>query len=292
MRLASLVALALAAAPAAAAPCAIDGDPTLIAEVQAALTDRGIDGAACAELRPRLDRDGARVVVSRDDAGVIRATAVDDAGTAATVLESWLRTDLTAPLLEVRALRPAALAPMLLDDRAAAPRPGRPRDRVQVRAAAELGVAIDGTVVAGPRLGACVALGAVCAAAQLRLARVLDDDGPWAHDERTEGELLIGGDIPLTVGRVAVVPGFGGGIGTVATHVESREQRQYLRTGGLRGEAHVAIDVPLGWRLRLTAALAIDLAESTHVETNTTLTFPDQPWATARLGLGLAWGDS
>ena len=66
--------------------------------------------------------------------------------------------------------------------------------------------------------------------------------------------------------------------------------RQYSRTGGLRGDAHAAIEIPIAGKLAVELTLGINIPQGTRVETNTTLVFPDEPWLIGRFGAGLRYG--
>lgn len=296
----AVLVVVLAASPAAAQPCAVvGGDATLAPAIAALLAGRGVgaDLAACAPVRARVERRGDAIVVALDDAGALPVErVVGDAATAATVIESWARVDVAAPLLAARALPVvAARAPT---ERAAAPlavvvaAPARAPRALQVFAALETSIASDGTRWLGPQLGACVMVGPICAAARLRFANVIDGPGPWHdHLDRKGGELLIGGDIPFPLGRGQLAPGFGGGLGAIGTHVSGdRGEHIYNRTGGLRADVHATLSYPLGHQLALDVTLAADFTQTTHVETDTTMVFPDEPWLLVRAGVGVRYG--
>jgi hypothetical protein len=273
----------LFATRASAEPCSVAGDPELGGTVAQLLARRGVDPVRCSAVHARIERRGETIVVASE--GTERV--VGDASTAATVVESWVRSDLAAPLLAAHAA--AIPDPMPSIDRGTAPLSSS--HGIHAMAVVETSFSNDGAKWLGPQLGACIMMGPICAAARVRFAKVVAGPGPWDRDDRTETELLIGGDIPLHVGRVAIVPGFGGGIGMTATHVDAVQMKQYSRTGGLRADAHVMISVPLWSRLALGFTAGVNIPEATHVESNTSVVFPDEPWLIGRVGIGLYYGD-
>ena len=273
-----------------AEPCAVAGDPELGGTVAGILATRGIDAGRCGAVHARVERRGETIVVAND---TIERT-VNDPATAATVIESWVREDLAAPLLAAHAV---AIADPLPSIHTNEPLVVTSPSGLHVHAsgAFETSFASDRTTWLGPSLGACVELGPVCVAARLRVAAVIAGPGPWDRSDRLETEVLIGGDIPIRIGsgHTQIVPGFGGGIGLMSTHAEGMpETRMYSRTGGLRGDAHVALELPVWHDLAFAVTLGFDITQNTHVETNTTYAFPDEPWLIARLGVGLRYGGS
>jgi hypothetical protein len=296
-RLVVLLGFAASASPALAdgpPACAVGGDPELGGTVAGILAARGIDAGQCEAVHARIDRRGPAIVVTSEGAGGAIERTVDDPATAATVIESWVRTDLATPLLAAHAVAiadPMRSPPELpadgVTDQAPAAASGL---RPHAMLAFETSFASDRTTWVGPSIGACVMIGPVCAAAHVRFATLVAGPGPWDKDDRIETELLLGGDIPLHVGRVVVVPGFGGGIGVTGTHFEMSEMRMYSRTGGLRSDVHVGLEIPIAGKLALALTLGANIAQGTHVETNTTLVFPDEPWLIGRFGAGLRYG--
>lgn len=279
-----IVGLALALASRAyAEPCSVAGDPELGGAVAELLATRGVDSTRCSAVHARVERRGETIVVASE--GTERV--VGDAATAATVVESWVRSDLAAPLLGAH----AAAIPDPMPSVEGGATPIETVHGIHAMATFETSFSNDGAKWLGPQFGACIMVGPICAAARVRFAKVVAGPGPWDRDDRTETELLIGGDIPFHAGRVSIVPGFGGGIGMVSTHVDESQMKQYMRTGGLRADAHVMIEVPLWSRLALAFTAGVNIPEATHVESHTSVTFPDEPWLIGRVGIGLYYGD-
>jgi hypothetical protein len=286
----------------------LDGDAALVGTVGAALGERGIATdvaddaggdptraqAACASARVTLQRRDARIAVSI--ASTREATVereVTDARTATTVIESWVRVDVEEPLLASRTVAlaaphpPAVTAPPPTTTIVVAP-PANSGRGVQLFALAERSLASDGTAWLGLQIGACVSLGPFCLGGRARFAAAA---GPQLRQdglERHGFELLFDGDLPVHFGRATLSPGLGVGIGSVHTHQEGTGQSE--GTGGPHAEAHVSMMYSLRPHLALEAAMSVDVTETTHVESSSTLILPDEPQFFARFGAGVRFG--
>lgn len=255
--LALVLALGAGAGRARASGCppaaGLDGDPALVAAVAELLRQRGIGdgGPGCPTVPATIGSDGpqVRVLITPRGGGAVERVVADVAA-AATAIESFVRTDLDAPLLRTRAL-PRAATPVdaPIDVGPGAPAADRGRT-VQVFAALETSFASDHTTWMGAQLGVCVRLGRVCAAARLRAAAVTA--AAWDDQiERRGTELLLGIDIPFTVRGLVVSPGFAAGLGQIHTRA-SREMR--AETGGPRADVHATVSRSLGHGLRSTCS--------------------------------------
>lgn len=281
----------------------LDGDAALVGTVGAALGERGIatdaDDAACAPARVTLQRRDDRIAVSiagpREPA---IAREVSDARTATTVIESWVRRDVEEPLLASRTVamavpRPPAIAappgppPPPTTATTAAPPPNNDRG-LQLFALAERSLASDGTAWMGLQVGACVALGPFCLGGRARFSMAA---GPQLRQdglERHSFELVFDGDLPVHFGRATLSPGLGIGIGSVHTRQEGSDQS--ASTGGPHAEAHVSLLYGLRRHLALEVAAAVDVTETTHVESSSAFVLPDEPQFFARFGAGVRFG--
>lgn len=280
------------AVPAYAEPC-VSGDPALVDRVSEVLAARGV---TCDTPRARIERRGEQLVVATDAVdGVVTERAVGDPTTAATVIESWARADIAEPLLAIRPV--AAPAPEAMPVREIVT-VARPESRgVQLFAAAETSFGSDHTGWLGAQVGGCVMIGPVCAAARLRFASVATGPGPWQGAlERRGTELLVGGDVPIRIGRAVLSPGFAGGIGQIHTHIESPLGHMGSETAGLRADVHATLSYPLGKNLAFDLSLAVDVTQATDTETRLRMTapdelaLPDEPLFLFRLGAGLRYG--
>ncbi|MBK9031934.1 MAG: hypothetical protein IPL61_11510 [Myxococcales bacterium] len=288
---------------AAAAPCppgaTLVGEPALVSALGELLDGRGValDPPGCATVRVAVSARSTQVVLELEHDGRQVERVVDDAATAATVIESFARIDVAMPLLAERAAPPRieptpsaapAAEPTLVDGPA---RPGAAGlRRVQVFAGLDSAIASDGTRWLGAQLGVCIQLGPICAAARQRFGQVAGGPGAWGDDlSRRAIELLIGIDVPLTLGPVALSPGFATGIGQIHTRRSSTEVRN--ETGGLRADVHATVSLAVAHRLTLDLFAAAVLTQATHVEGPADAAeLPDEPRLLGHLGLGLRYG--
>lgn len=277
----------LASAARADACPAVDlaGEPALVAVIAGELGARGIgdaEGAACAPLRAAVEWRGPLLVIAIDDGGAAPLErVVRDPATAATVIESFTRTDVASPLLAARAVprTPEIEAPAPAVPVAPAPR----RTGVHLSASVESSFANDDTTWLGGSVGVCVRTGPICATARLRWAGVVGGFGA-AEVERNVKELLIGVDLPIALGRVLVTPGYAGGLGGMETHVGGMDRH----TGSFRAEAHVGLAVPVARALAMDLAVSLALGERTEFDAAAMV--PSEPWGMVRAGLGLRYG--
>jgi hypothetical protein len=275
--------------PAQACPPTVrlSGDPALVAAVTPVLVERGVATAvdACPAVRVELRHRGDLTVVSTAAPGAPpEERVVSDVRTAATVIESWVRTDVDAPLLLRRQREDAELGatpPGLVASYAQPPA----RD-IQVFASVERSLASDGTGWFGLDLGACVMLGPLCASAMARLGVVNDGPGRWGHAlDRRAVEVLLGADVPRHLGRVVLSPGAAVGVGWTHTNDEVADTDE--ETGGLRAEARLALSYPFGDHLVGELALSFEVTQATHLETATPMPLPDEARFFSRLGAGV-----
>ena len=289
----ALMILIFASRAASAAPCGgLHGEADLVSAVGDLLAQRGV---VCADVHGAVRHDGASIVVARDGAMPVERR-VADISTAATVIESWSDRNASDPLLEshpipavVVAEAPVAPPPrVVIVERQAPPSTFHGS---QLFAAAETSAANDRTMWAGAHVGGCIVLGPVCATALVRFSEVVDGPAYWTGLDRRDIEVLLGGDVPINVGRGLLLLGFGGGTGQVHTRIDSKdEHRMASETGGLRAEARAAYAYPLSRAFAVDVTLSIDLTQETRSESTTTMPLPDEPLVFARLGVGLRWG--
>ena len=307
--------LATADEPSCPPSARLRGEAALVTGVSSLLGERGIatEASPCPAIVVTLDRRHAQLIVTIDVGdGTTVERMVSDARTAATLIESWARTDVEAPLLTghdhlpepvARPERPMAEraaedgwsagaagdAPASATLSAVSAPAGNAGRGVQVFAVAENTVASDGTRWAGAHIGACVMLGPVCATARIRFAAVFGGTEHWRGNlDRNSAEMLLGADLPLRLGRATLSPGLAAGIGW--THTNDDNSPSNSETGGLRAEAHATLSYPFSRRMALDVTLSADVAQATHVETSSTIPLPDEPRVMGRLGAGLRFG--
>jgi len=227
--------------------------------------------------------------------GVIER-AVSGPSTAATVIESWVRSDVAAPLLEARAVPAAeAEAPVVAAPGAVAPSPAA--TGTQLFIAAETSVASDRTVWQGVQLGACVMFGPICAAARVHGGKVISAPDGWNSFVRKGAEAYGGIDIPIAIGRSRLTPGFAAGYGTMLTHHIGDGEKTGIEISGPRAEAHVGLSIPLTPHLAIDLATTAELTQATGMETHGTpsgtgaaIVYPDEPRALFRFAVGVRYG--
>jgi hypothetical protein len=288
---------ALVAKPGRAAACGpaavVEGDAAAVASVVGLLVQRGIDTdpVGCPAVRARLERRGATIVVNAidgDGAPPIERV-VTELDAAATVIESWARTDVTSPLLAARHLRTAALpepATAVATAVTPAAEPRVPPRGVQVFLALETSLAEDRSSWIGMQLGVCVMLGPVCAGVRGRVATT-SHERLEVRTDRQATDVVFGGDIPIRLGKTTLSPGFAAGVGAVHSRVEMAHLGS--ETFGLRAEAHVAWTIPIWARLSIDLTATVDGTQVTDLErSNGTLS--DEPRLLGRLGAGLRYG--
>jgi hypothetical protein len=220
---------------------------------------------------------------------------VGEPATAATVIESWARTDLATPLLETRAV-PAAEARIAAPAPAVALAPAA--QGIQLFLAEETSLASDHTVWQGMQLGACVMLGPVCAAARVHGGKVIARPDGWDRFVRKGAEAYVGIDIPIAAGRMRLTPGFAAGYGTMLTHhIGDGDQKTGIEISGPRAEVHVALAIPLTPHIAIDLATSAELTQATGMETHgsapspdAAILYPDEPRALFRFAIGVRYG--
>ncbi len=268
----------------------LEGDAGAIETVGEILGARGISLAPshCAIHATIAARGDEIAIEVRQADGTVIERSAQDAGTAATVIESFTRSD-GDPLLESRPV-PASPRPTIEMAMTAQP-PARSPRGVRLSTAFESSFGSDHTRWSGMHLGACIMLGPICAGARLRAAGVTHD--PWTDDiERQSIELLAGIDVPFALGRWTFMPGFAAGLGQMHTRVGDR----HTETGGVRADVHATLSIPLWRRLALDLFAAADLTQETRGAWNDEMMLtepvdiPDEPRLLLRFGLGLSYG--
>lgn len=290
-----------------AEPCppsvALTGDEALVTAVRDLLGARGIarDTPRCPAVRARVERRGALLVVGiegPDGAPIERS--VSEVATAATVIESWTRSDVAAPLLATRdvpELPGLAGLPGLDGGAPAVVIVSPPAARgIQLYAAEETSFASDGTVWEGMQLAACIMLGPICASARVHAGKVVTQPSSWTGLSRKGGEAYAGIDVPIAVGRTRLTPGFAAGYGTIFTHRGSEEDRMGVEISGPRAEVHAAFSLPLTAHIAVDLMLTGALTQATAMETHghdipdPVAVFPNEPRGFVRFAVGVRYG--
>ncbi|HSR96822.1 MAG TPA: hypothetical protein VLM79_07230 [Kofleriaceae bacterium] len=228
--------------------------------------------------------DGAREVIERE---------VSEVATAATVIESWTRSDVAAPLLESREVPAAAV------ERAPAAPPATvspPAARgIQLFAGGETSFASDRTVWQGMQLEACIMLGPICAAARVHGGKVIASPARWDGFARHGAEIYIGIDIPIALGRAPLTPGFAAGYGAMFTRHIREGEPMGVEISGPRAEVHAAISLPVTAHLAVDVVATGALTQAARMEVHgdppdPTLIYPAEPRALIRFAVGIRYG--
>jgi hypothetical protein len=146
------------------------------------------------------------------------------------------------------------------------------------------------------QLGACIMLGPVCASLRLHGAKVVAWPARTAGFERVGGELYVGIDVPIAVGRDRLTLGFAAGYGQMFTRRHDAGEHTGIELGGPRAELHAAFAVPVTDHIALDLTATGSLNQVTRTETDgagmldPTIVFPGEPRAFVRLALGLRYG--
>jgi hypothetical protein len=250
--------LVLATPVASAEPCRatalLEGDDQLVDALDAALHRRGIETTAraeCPAARARITRRGSAIAVSVvDPDGRSSERSLANLDAAASLIESWARQDLNAPLLVGKTYESPTPGPSLVVPAAAV---ARARDPFSLVAAGETSFDLDGATWFGARATGCGRIGPTCVGVT---GRLLSADPSSSYD------VLASVDLPVPVtARIAVVAGAGVGAGWLRAVDTSMEASPLTTTLGLRTDGHAALSFALGAHVALH--LGISLGTST-----------------------------
>jgi len=284
----------LARAQACPPAVALTGDEALVSAIRDLLDARGIAAPTtqCPAVRARVERRGAQLVVGGDGPdGAPIERSVGEPATAASVIESWARSDVAAPLLAIRAV-PVIAA----DAELAAPAPPPAARGIQLFAAVETTIGSDGTRWEGMQLGACIMLGPICVATRLRGGKVVSQPERWAAFARHGAEVYLGIDVPIALGHARLTPGFAAGYGGMFTRRKTDDRDVGVEIHGPRAEIHAVLSIPLTARVALDVTAAGAMTQATEVENrgpeapDPAVVFPDEPRGLLRFAVGLRYG--
>lgn len=269
-----------------------------LSELRDRLAERGIGEPVqgCPAAQAEVTAAGAELVVDVEDvAGRHSRRTVSNAAAAASFIESWVRSDLSAPLLSPTLAFPApraseAARPMVVRQAA---RRGLPA--LGLALGGQAAVASDGSVWGGLELAGCVRLGRVCAGALARWNVELQSEERRenAQAERRSADLLVGADLPLSFGRVTLTPGLAAGVGWMHNGAfRVSERRIDEDSGGLRLAARLTVSMRLRGRWGIDLGATLDASPLARTESYVVeaVTIPGEPRVYLRGMLGLRWG--
>lgn len=240
-----LVEAASATARADCKPAAItQGDPALVKTVSTRLSASGISttaAAGCPSVQVRLEKRGDQVHLQVTDAYKrFSERDVQDAATAAAIIESWTLQEVEAGALpEAPAIATAAIPPAIAV---------RHLVRHGVSASLMSAVGSDRTTWVGGSLAACLRVGPTCVGASLRGESDTGATGPTSTLAQSSYVLsaLATIDLPRKLGGFVLTPGIGVGYGwlhVTTTHHDAMNNPFDIPSADhqLRTGAHVAL---------------------------------------------------
>jgi hypothetical protein len=240
----------------------LSGEKAVTAPVMKLLTRRGVSVSGesrCGTLTAVLTSRGEQTLITIvDPEGRTVERAAADAEAAATVIESWVRGDLSAPLLAAReppVRRQAAdrEAPPAIEQTVAVET--RP---IEIGAEAGAGLSSDGALWTAAHAQACVTVGPMCAGALVRLANDTESQGDSVErtTSRSAIDMLLVADLPLRRGRLTLTPGVGIGQTSLRARRGSGEREQVTTTGlTLRARVGAGVQVTGAWSLQADLAV-------------------------------------
>jgi hypothetical protein len=251
------------AQPACVPVVRVTGEPTLSAPVKQLLSRRGVrvsGESRCGTLTAVLTGRGeqTRITIVDAEGRAVERTAAD-AEAAATIIESWTRGDLSAPLLAARDAPPRARqaldreAPPPIEETAAIDT--RP---IELGVTAGAGLSSDRALWTAAHAHACVTVGPVCAGALVRVSSDTESQGDSVErgTSRSALDLLLVADLPLRRGRLGLTPGIGIGQTSLRARRGSGERERVTTTGlHLRARVGASVRVVGAWSLQADLAL-------------------------------------
>lgn len=305
---ASLAAAARAdgtAAPGCPSAAQLEGETALTAAIAQVLRSHGVVTqplAGCPLTYIRIARAPRGLVVGIHQELAETERVVSDPTVAAALIESWLRNDLTDPLLAAPdLLAPPPLAPPPPPPPPPVAPPPRPGQRFTASLLVEGGIDKDGASWLGGSFSGCAPVGPLCLGAIVRAAGNLPATGVGTYvDERLAVDVLASVSWPLRRGRWVVAPTLGLGAGwlrhraTLAgsePEVEDAAGSAVGSDGGMRAELRLMVLLRLraGWMLTGSVALDSAFFDGPPIQLPTGESLLVAPWAMLRGGLGLSW---
>lgn len=242
----------------------VEGDPALSSAVSAALRARGVasqPSAGCPVTRVSLQGSELHIVVLLRDEIRRAERVVADRDTAVALIESWVRSDLSAPLL-LSAVLPSPAAP--------APEPppalSSPAPAVSARPAASAAAYFDvgGDVTGRPWLGAnlrgCGRLYRLCLGGSWRTLAQIGNESRDGRRIATEFLALVA--LPLTWGRLSLTPSLGLGVSWLhtAARILVEESHGSIEESGSSASGTVTAVAVSADQGQLQAELRLELA--------------------------------
>jgi hypothetical protein len=267
-------AVALPTVAAAQSPCLpaahLRGDAARVERVAAFLAENDVKVAAasaCSVLVVDLIHVGEAITVAIEDEHGRRVTrTAGDERDAAAIVESFVRRDLSDPLLAARVAPPRPPEPTAVPAPATAERATAAvvasARRILLSAGAAAGLGSDGSLWTGMRVQACVQLGPVCIGGQLSRLADTRRTGLSADLDSRRTELGFHGvaEVPRRWGRLELSPSAGVGYALLEAEVRQfAETYTFIEPGARlfgRLSASYAVNASFAIRLDLAADVA------------------------------------
>ena len=294
----------------------VEGAPTLIEPIRELLEARGVrreTPPGCPVVRAAVAENDAMLTVEIEDgSGRLSQRTVSSTETAAALIESWARDDLSSPFLE-----PRVVDEPLPDEGEARAQPtpeklasAESEQEVSPRGAGTaLRVLLDGEATAswdggtwfGGKAGIGFGLGRIIIGGVFRFSIDTKLTGPGrrydTHRVAFDGLAFIG--IPIKWSRVALIPGVdigGGGVRRYervenATTTTDDDILVNETNGGARLSGHLSLDIPLkgGFGLNIDLSFCVSLPAERDVITREGYPLAGEPLGNTRLGFGVRY---
>jgi hypothetical protein len=201
----------------------LDGDPAAVASVTPELVKLGVDvgpaiATSCKSIAATVenDRDGA-IAVAVKTGSQSEGRTVSDPALAATWIDSWLQDDFGGPMFSTK-LASSRVVSANPDVIRAVEVPAQPQTGVglSVSAAFDQSWMFDGSSWTGITAGVCAKIDALCFGARGRYATNSELFGQTAA-ARSDLSVLATASYETHVGRIAIVPELGLGVGRDST---------------------------------------------------------------------------
>lgn len=294
-------------APVAGAACPpaakVVGEGPLADEVRELLVLRGIPSEGdpeCPVVLAQIESaDGAIRVQLSSSGETTEMRTVSDTVTAATVIESWVRSDIEQPLIEGAEMKPTPPATTPTNPKPtplAIEPPAANSVVVSTGAAVFVSRGDEASVWVAPEVSSCLSVGPVCAGALVRgeFDTRLSGSSVQFDTSRLGADVLIAATLPVQVGKLSLAPTIGAGAGWLRHRFNGEEagtEKVVVDTGGVRLEARAALRVPIARRISAEFAMRFGLsplARRTLAEEGFELA--GEPLWSAGLGAGVRFG--
>jgi hypothetical protein len=210
------------------ATAALEGDQSLVSEVREILSSRGVpQGSAteCGALSIVLEARQSRIQITIADASGERAVReAHGALGAATIIESWVRADLEAPLLDREALeeqrKPFRPEEPVYTETNTSPGPALQPRPFTLSFGPVVGLASDASTWSGVEARGCVRLWQLCLGGRFQYALDLAQGGDAAAlgGSRSLLDLGLTVELPVTLEAVELIPGLAIGHANLNSH--------------------------------------------------------------------------